>query len=70
MGLQSLPTLAPFQLFKIYTLKILPFILECDLGEHLTCKIKFICCWMYQCVCLPNHVYLGLGHGCLYEKFV
>ncbi|XP_044313779.1 uncharacterized protein LOC123037411 [Drosophila rhopaloa] len=43
--------------------------IRCDLGEHLTCKFSFIYCWMYQCVCLPQHVYIGLGYGCLYEKF-
>ncbi|XP_043063659.1 uncharacterized protein LOC122319888 [Drosophila ficusphila] len=42
---------------------------KCSLGEHRTCSLRIVYCWMYNCVCLPEHVYLGLGKGCLYEKF-
>ncbi|XP_043950790.1 uncharacterized protein LOC108028105 [Drosophila biarmipes] len=43
--------------------------IHCDLGELLTCKFKFVHCWLYECVCLPEHIYLGLGNGCLYIEF-
>nr|NP_001369046.1 uncharacterized protein Dmel_CG46412 [Drosophila melanogaster]QJC18615.1 uncharacterized protein Dmel_CG46412 [Drosophila melanogaster] len=42
---------------------------NCNLGEHLTCRLKFIHCWLYACVCLPNHSYLGLGNGCLHIRY-
>ncbi|XP_039149894.1 uncharacterized protein LOC27209171 [Drosophila simulans] len=42
---------------------------NCNLGEHLTCKFRFIHCWLYGCVCLPNHSYLGLGYGCLHIRY-
>ncbi|XP_044251950.1 uncharacterized protein [Drosophila takahashii] len=44
--------------------------IKCDLGEILTCKFSFLHkCWMFECVCLPDHIYLGLGNGCLYIEF-
>ncbi|XP_041674133.1 uncharacterized protein LOC121529983 [Drosophila eugracilis] len=44
--------------------------IKCDLGEYLTCKFKFVYCWLYECVCLPDHVYLELGFGCLYIEYL